>query len=99
MVQSSALIGGETFTPKSHIMFGSLDFLTTATSELCLASPGAPIAMGMGPTHTAGSKAKKQCLKRHAASLNWHLNWVAIAIKQHAKCWGHSASEGPQKHN
>jgi hypothetical protein len=66
MARSSAFIGGEAFAPRSHVMFGSLDFLATATGELRLASPDVPITMGTRPTR---SKAKKQRLKGRDAAL------------------------------
>jgi hypothetical protein len=46
MAQSSAFIGGETFVSESCITFDSLDFLPTATGELCLADTNAFAAMG-----------------------------------------------------
>lgn len=43
MASSPASVGVQTFTPRSSIKFSSLDFLATATRELCLAGPKRPL--------------------------------------------------------
>lgn len=42
MASSAASVGVQTFTLRSSIKFSSLDFLATATRELCLAGPRRP---------------------------------------------------------
>jgi hypothetical protein len=65
-------------------MFGTLDFLTTATSELHLTTSDVPITMGTRPARSTRSKAEKQYLKRRAATLMWRLNRHIDAIKKKA---------------
>jgi hypothetical protein len=74
MVVTSAFNGGEIFVPRSHIMFGSLDFLATTTGELCLACPDMSVTTSMGPAHSTRSRAGKQRLKRHVAATKRRLN-------------------------
>jgi hypothetical protein len=69
MAQSSAFLGGNTFTHGSRIMFGSLDFLATATGELCLTDPNTPVAISAKPTRSTRSKAKNRRLKRRVVAL------------------------------
>lgn len=63
-------------------MFGSLNFLATATDELRLIDPDMPVATGAGPTSSNWSKAEKRHLKRCAAALKCCLNQLTTAIKQ-----------------
>jgi hypothetical protein len=49
MAQSLAFTDGETFAPRSRIMFGSLNFLGSAISELCLTDLDTPVIIGVGP--------------------------------------------------
>jgi hypothetical protein len=65
MAHSSALNGGENFAPGSHIMFDSLDFLSTAVDELRLADLDMPVTTGTIPAHSTMSKAEMRHLKRH----------------------------------
>jgi hypothetical protein len=85
--QSSRFISSKTFTPRSHITFGSLDFLTTASDELCLADPDTHVIIGTRHACfvTIRSKAKRRCLKRCVTALKWRLNQLAAAIKQNAE--------------
>lgn len=61
MAQSSTLNVGETFVLGSRISFGSLDFLTTTTSKLCLTDFDVlATTSAEGPTRsTARSKVEK----------------------------------------
>jgi hypothetical protein len=95
MAQSSAFISDETFAPCSRIMLGSLDFLATATSELCLAGPHMLFITGTWSAFsvTARSKVDKWCLKRLVAALKRRLNRLADANKQKAKEDSPSTSE------
>ena len=65
MAHTSTFASSETFTPGSHIMFDTLDFLATATSELHLAGPDVPVTTGTRPARSTGSKAEKWCLNMH----------------------------------
>jgi hypothetical protein len=66
-------------------MFGSLDFLATATGELCHVGPNVSTAAGMGPTRITRSKAEKRRLKGRAAALKRRLNRLVAAAKQRTK--------------
>jgi hypothetical protein len=77
MAQSSVSVGDETFAPRSHITFSTLDFLATLTGELCLANPDMHVPIELGHVHSARSKAEKRHLKRHATALKWCLNQLA----------------------
>jgi hypothetical protein len=46
MAHTSTFASGETFAPGSHIMFNTLDFLATATGDLCLTTFDVPVATG-----------------------------------------------------
>jgi hypothetical protein len=89
MAQSSVFTGGKTFASRSRIMFGSLDFLATATAtgELHLADSEVSAVAGVGgPTRSATrSKADKRRLKRRDVVLKRCLNRLAVAIKQNAE--------------
>jgi hypothetical protein len=87
MAQSSTFTVGETFASRSRTGFGSLDFLATATGELCLADFDAPaMTSARGPARSvARSKLEKRHLKRHAAALKQCLNQHITAIKQKAE--------------
>jgi hypothetical protein len=61
-------------------MFESLDFLGTATGELCLAVFDAHVATGTGLVRSTRSKAQKRCLKKCDAALKLRLNRVAAPI-------------------
>jgi hypothetical protein len=55
MAQTSALTGGETFAPGSHILFVSLNFLTTTTSKLRIVDPDMLVVTGLGPARSVTS--------------------------------------------
>jgi hypothetical protein len=74
MAQSSAFAGSETFAPGSRITFSTLDFFSTATSELSLTTPNVPDTVGTQSAHSTRSKVKKQRQKRCAAALKQYLN-------------------------
>jgi hypothetical protein len=44
MAHASTFVAGKTFAPWSHIMFGTFNFLATATDDLCLATPDVPVS-------------------------------------------------------
>ena len=87
MAQSSVFASGKTFASRSHITFGSPDFLATATGELHLVDSDVSAAVGVGgPTRSATrSKADKRRLKRHDVVLKRRLNRLAAAIRQNAE--------------
>jgi hypothetical protein len=60
MGQSSAFTSEKTFALGSRIMFGSLDFLDTTTSELCLADPDMPALISAGPTCSIITRSKAE---------------------------------------
>jgi hypothetical protein len=82
MAQSSSFTVGETFAWGSHIIFGSLDFLTTGELRLTNSDEPAMASVGGPAQSAASSKAEKRCLKRHATTLRQCLNQLIIAIKQ-----------------
>ena len=87
MAQSSVFASGKTLASRSHITFGSPDFLATATGELHLVDSDVSAAVGVGgPTRSATrSNADKQRLKRHDVVLKRRLNRLAAAIRQNAE--------------
>jgi hypothetical protein len=85
MAQSSTFAGSETFTLGSHITFGSLDFITTATSELYLTDSDTHVTTSAGgPARctNARRKAKKRHFKWHVIALKRCLNRLTAAIRQ-----------------
>lgn len=84
MAHASTFASGETFTSGSHNMFGTLDFLATATGDLRLTTPDMPITTGTQLTRSTRSKVEKRCLKRHVVALKRHVNKRGDAIKKKA---------------
>jgi hypothetical protein len=85
VAQSSAFTGGEAFTPRSRITFGSVDFFAIATGKVRLTDSDVSITVGVGgPTCSATSRNKKEKrrLKRRAVALKRRLNRLAGAINQ-----------------
>lgn len=76
--------GSKAFVLGSHITFGSLDFIATATGELGFADLDTYVTIGVGPacSVTARNKAEKRRLKRCTTTLKWHLNRLVAAINQ-----------------
>jgi hypothetical protein len=58
MAQSLVFVGSEAFALGSRITFGTLDFLTTSTDELCFSTPTVLVARP-GPTRSTRSKVEK----------------------------------------
>jgi hypothetical protein len=65
-------------------MFGTLDFLATATGKLHLATLNVPTTMGTQFTCSNKSKAEKRCLKRRTTTLKRRLNRRADTNKKKA---------------
>jgi hypothetical protein len=60
----------ETFTPESHITFDSLDFLPTATGELCLAFPNVPVAASMASHAPLGARQRSDASRGMPPPIN-----------------------------
>lgn len=59
MASYSAFVEGDTFSPRSQITFGSLDFLIEEIDELHLVSHNVVNTIGLGPRRSIRTKAEK----------------------------------------
>jgi hypothetical protein len=71
------MASSSTFTPGSHVEFGTLDFLATATGALYLVCLDVLVNIGMAPKHFMGNEAEKQSLDQPALKV--------VGIKCHHK--------------
>jgi hypothetical protein len=68
------MAGSSAFTPRSHIKFDTLDFLSTATGALCLANHDELVNADTVPQRSLGNEVEKRCFGQ-----------PAIAIKRQAE--------------